>query len=170
GAGGDLPPAPAQRPGQRAPGLPVPAAGRAGRAARPGVVRRHHLRAAGGGVHVPGGDHRLVQPLRGGLAAVQHAGRLVLPGDAGGGAGPGPAGGLQHRPGRAVHGGGLDRAAGGGGGGREHGRAGPVAGQRVRRAAVAGGQGRGGVPAPPTGGGGGGRGGGGGTSRSTTGG
>ena len=27
------------------------------------------------GVHVPGGDHRLVQPLRDGLAAVEHAGR-----------------------------------------------------------------------------------------------
>ena len=36
-------------------------------------------------VHVPGGDHRLVQPLRDRLAAVEHAGRVVLPGDAGGG-------------------------------------------------------------------------------------
>ena len=47
------------------------------------------------------------------------------------------AGGVQHRPGGAVHGGGVDRAAGVGRGGGEHGRAGAVPGQRVRRAAVA---------------------------------
>ena len=48
----------------------------------------------------------------------------------------GQAGGLQHRPGGAVHGGGVHRAAGGGRGGGEHGRAGAVPGQRVRGAAV----------------------------------
>ena len=71
--------------GPRAPDLPVFAAEREHRAARPGVEHGHHLRAAGRGVHVPGGDHRLVQPLCHRLAAVEHAGRLVLPGDAGGG-------------------------------------------------------------------------------------
>ena len=55
------------------------------RAAGPGLEHGHHLRADGGGVHVPGGGDRLVQPVRAGLAAVEHAGRVVLPGDAGGG-------------------------------------------------------------------------------------
>ena len=50
-------------------------------------------------VHVPGSDHRLVQPLRPGVASVEHAGRFLLPGHAGGGVEPGPAGGVQHRPG-----------------------------------------------------------------------
>ena len=49
---------------------------------------------------------------------------------------PGTAGGVQHRPGGAVHGGGVHRAAGVGGGGGEHGRPGAVPGQRVRGAAV----------------------------------
>ena len=48
----------------------------------------------------------------------------------------GPAGGLQHRPGGAVHGGGVRRMPGGGRGGGEHGRSGAGAGQRVRGAAV----------------------------------
>ena len=48
----------------------------------------------------------------------------------------GKAGGLQHRPGGAVHGGGVHRAAGVGRGGGEHGRAGAGVGQRVRGAAV----------------------------------
>src|SRR5207237_2430853 len=42
---------------------------------------------------------RLVQPLRPGRAAVEHPGRVVPPGDAGGGLEPGAAGGVQHRPG-----------------------------------------------------------------------
>ena len=65
--------------------LPVPAAGREDRAAGSGLEHRHHLRADGRRVHVPGGGDRLVQPIRDRLAAVEHARRVVLPGDAGGG-------------------------------------------------------------------------------------
>ena len=56
GSGGHLPQAPAER-GRAGPSdLPVFAAGRERRAGRPGVEYGHHLRAAGLGVHVPGGD------------------------------------------------------------------------------------------------------------------
>src|SRR5581483_4526422 len=72
--------------------------------------------------------------------AVEHAGGFVLPGDAGRGIARGAAGGVQHRPRRAVHGAGVDRAAGVGGGGGEHGRSGPLPGQRLCGAAVADGQ------------------------------
>ena len=49
-----------------------------------GVGSGHHLPAHGPGVPVPGGDHGLAQPVRGGLATVQHppirvGGRLWTP-------------------------------------------------------------------------------------------
>ena len=59
-----------------------------------------------------------------------------LPGDAGGGLEGGKAGGVQHRSGGAVHGGGVHGEAVVGGGGGEHGRSGAGVGQRVRRAAL----------------------------------
>ena len=62
----------------------------------------------------------------------------------------GSAGGVQHRPGRAVHGPGVDGAAGVGGGSGEHGRQGSVPGQRVRGAAVADGEVRGHLPVAAT--------------------
>lgn len=65
----------------------------------PGVERGHHVPSDGGRVHVPGGDDRLVQPVRGELAAVEHAGRVVLHRDAGRRPGDGEAGGVQHGPG-----------------------------------------------------------------------
>jgi transposase-like protein len=105
-------------------------------AGRPGLEHRHHLCADGLGVHVPGGGDRLVQPVRDHLAAVEHARRVVLPGDARRGLEVGEAGGLQHRPGGAVHGGGVHRLPGGGRSGGEHGRPGAGVGQRVRGAAV----------------------------------
>ena len=64
--------------------------------------------------------------------------------------GRGTAGGVQHRPGGAVHGRGVDGSAGVGGGGGEHGRQGPVPGQRVRGAAVAEREVRGRLPAAAT--------------------
>src|SRR5262249_59272045 len=82
GPGGDLSQAPTESGGTGASDLSLPAAGREDRAARPSLERRHHLRADGDGIYVSGGDDRLVQPLRGGLAAVEHARRLVLHGDA----------------------------------------------------------------------------------------
>ena len=43
--------------------------------AQPGVGSGYHLRPDGPGLPLPGGHHGLVQPLRGGLEAVQHHGR-----------------------------------------------------------------------------------------------
>ena len=51
--------------------------------------------------------------------------------------GRGQARGVQHRPGRAVHGRGVDESAGDGRRGGEHGWSRPLPGQRVRGAAVA---------------------------------
>ena len=50
------------------------------------------------GIPLPGGHHGLAQPVRGGLAIVQHLGGRLLRGRLEGGAGARPAGGLQHRP------------------------------------------------------------------------
>ena len=88
GPGGDLPQAAAVAEHDGAPDLPVFAAERGDRAARPGVVQRHHLRADAAGLDVPDGGHGLVQPLRAVVAVVEHAGRAVLPGGVGGGVGP----------------------------------------------------------------------------------
>ena len=60
--------------------LPVFAAECGDRAAQPGVVQRHHLRADAARLDVPDGGHGLVQPLRAVVAVVEHAGRTVLPG------------------------------------------------------------------------------------------
>ena len=76
-------PKPRSEPGREgAPDLPVPAPGREGREEGSGLEHRHHVRADALGVHVPGGGDRLVQPVRDRLAAVEHARRVVLPGDA----------------------------------------------------------------------------------------
>ncbi len=92
--------------------LPVPAAGRGDRAARPGVEYRHHLRAAAIGFMYLAAmidwysryvvAWRLSNTLDGSfcLEMLEEALR------------PGQAGGVQHRPGGAVHGGGVDGAAG----------------------------------------------------------
>ena len=61
-----------------------------------GLEHRHHLRADALGVHVPGRRDRLVQPVRDRLAAVEHARRVVLPGDARRRLEGGEAGGVQH--------------------------------------------------------------------------
>src|SRR5262249_34999560 len=79
-------------------------AGRDGAAARPGLEHGHHLRAVGPRLHVPGGDPRLVQPVRDRLAAVEHAGRFLLPGHAGRGVEQGPARRVEHEPRGAANG------------------------------------------------------------------
>ena len=81
----------------RKPGTSRPAPGakvypylvRNARITRPNLVGpRHHLPAHGPRPPLPGGHHGLAQPVRGGLAAVQHAGGELLRRGAGGGAGP----------------------------------------------------------------------------------
>ena len=69
-------------PGAGTQDLPVFTAECGGHAARPGVGQRHHVRAAAARVLVPGGGDGLVQPLRAGVAIVEHAGRQLLPGGA----------------------------------------------------------------------------------------
>ena len=117
---------------------------------RPGprLVRRHHLYPGAPRLPLPGGDHGLGEPPRAGLAAVEHAGRGLLHGRAGGG--PGGlrhAGDLQHRPGQPVHRLRLHRAPAGGRHPHLDGRPRPVHGQHLHRAAVALAQIRGGLPA-----------------------
>ena len=56
------------------PGLSLPAAECENHPAQPGVGRGHDLPAHGPGVPLPGGSEGLVQPVRAGLASVQHSG------------------------------------------------------------------------------------------------
>ena len=90
------------------PRLPVSAAGAHDRTAEPGLGHGYHLHPDGARLRLPGGDHRLVLPPGPGVAAVQHAGHGLLPrGVEGRPRTLRPADHLQHRPGLAVHGGGL---------------------------------------------------------------
>jgi len=147
GSGGDLPEAASFATWDRPPDLPVFAAKRGDCASGSSLVERHHVRAHAAGVDVLDGGDGLVQPVRAFVAAVEHAGRPVLPGGVGGSVVAGTTGGLQHGPGRAVHGRGVHRTIAGSGRVGEHGWAWPVAGQRVRRAALADGQAGARVPA-----------------------
>ena len=88
----------------------------------------------------------LAQPLRAGLAAVQHPGGRLLCCGSGRGLEQGSATDLQHRPGQPVHQRGLHQHAAGARRSSEHGRQGPLHGQRLRGTAVAQHQVRGGVP------------------------
>lgn len=100
--------------------------------AQPGVVRGHHLRADAARVPVPGGDHGLIQPLRGGLGVGQHVGqhhgRACLRRGAGTGLGQWALRDLQHRSGCAIHQPGVSRVYGRGWGARQYGRTGACAG------------------------------------------
>ena len=87
GLGSDLSQAASVARRRRAPDLPVFAAKCGDRAAQPGVVERHHLRADAARLDVPDGGHGLVQPLRAVVAIVEHARRAVLPGGVGGSVG-----------------------------------------------------------------------------------
>ena len=75
GAAGHLPESRRQPAGAGAPGLSLPVGKDQSYPAQPGVGRRHHLLAHGPGIPLPGGHHGLAQPVRGGLAIVQHPGR-----------------------------------------------------------------------------------------------
>ena len=55
--------------------LPVFAAESGDHATQPGVVQRHHVRAHAARLLVPDGGDGLVQPLRAGVAIVEHVGR-----------------------------------------------------------------------------------------------
>ena len=108
--------------------------------------QRHHLRAVASRLFIPGGGDGLVQPLRALLAVVEHAGRHVLYGSLGGGAGRARPEIFNTDQGSqftavVVHG-----TLGGGGRGDQHGRPRPRVGQRVHRAVVAEREVRGGVP------------------------
>ncbi len=132
----------------RAPGLSISAAGSGDRAAEPCVVRRHHLHPGAARLPLPGGDHGLGEPLRPGLAAVEHAGRGVLcRGSRRSPGAPWHPADLQHRPGQPVHRLRLHRAPAGGRYPHLDGRPRPVHGQHLHRAAVALAQIRGGLPA-----------------------
>ena len=129
-----------------APGLPLPAEECENHPAQPGVGRGHHLPAHEPGVPLPGGGDGLAQPVRSGLAAVQHPGGRLLCRGAGGGPGQGRAGGVQHRPGQPVHQPGVHPGPQGPRREDQHGREGAVLRQHLRGAAVEDGEVRGGVP------------------------
>ena len=61
-------------PHPRAPDLPLSAAGSGNRAGEPCLVRRHHLHPGAARLPLPGGDHGLGEPVRPGLASVEHTG------------------------------------------------------------------------------------------------
>jgi len=109
--------------GAGAPDLPVFAAKRGDRAARPGVVERDHVRAHAAGLDVPDGGDGLVQPSRAFVASAEHAGWAVLPGGLGRSPLRRAAGDFQHRPAGAIHARSVYGPLGGGGRGGEHGRA-----------------------------------------------
>ena len=78
GASGNLSGAAHQRSAPRAPGLALSAQGLDDRATEPCLVRRHHLHPGEPRLPLPGGGHGLGEPVRPGLAAVEHAGRELL--------------------------------------------------------------------------------------------
>ena len=108
------------------------------RAAEPCLVRRYHLHPGAARLPLPGGDHGLGEPVRPGLAAVEHAGRELLHRRAR--RGPDPAwraGDLQYRPGQPVHQLCLHRTLASIRHPGLDGWQGPVHGQHLHRAAVA---------------------------------
>ena len=122
-------------PGASSPSLPVEEC--QDHTAQPGVGRGYHLPAHGPRVPLTGGSHGLAQPVRGGLATVQHLGSRLLRRGARGGSGQGQAGGAQHRRGKAVHELGVHPVSAGTGCGDQHVRQGAVVRQHLRGAAVA---------------------------------
>ena len=106
------------------------------RAAEPCLVRRYHLHPGAARLPLPGGGHGLGEPVRSGLASVEHTGRKLLHRRARGSPGPAwQAGDLQHRPGQPVHQLCLHRAPAGGRHPDLDGWQGPVHGQHLHRAA-----------------------------------
>ena len=80
GHGDDLPAAADERAASRTSHLPVFAAECGGVTGGPGVERGHHLRAAAPRLHVFGCNSGLAQPIRTGVAVVEHAGQRLLRG------------------------------------------------------------------------------------------
>ena len=99
GAASHLPESPHQPAGAGAPGLSLSVGKDQRYPAQPGVGRRHNLLDHGPGIPLPGGHHGLAQPVRDGLAIIQHIGGRLLRGRLEGGAEARPAEGLQHRQG-----------------------------------------------------------------------
>src|SRR5580658_6067586 len=75
---GDLPAAADERSAPGPSHLPVFAAGLRGFGGGPGVERGHHLRADAARIHVFGCNSGLAQPIRTGVAPVEHARRRLL--------------------------------------------------------------------------------------------
>ena len=118
------------------PQIPVFIARSCDHEARRSVGGGHHVHPDGEWVHVPGGDHRLAQPVRVGVAVVEQPGEQFLRGGVGGGVVAAPAGNLQHGPGSTVHESGVHRPVGDGGSEHQHGWERACVGQRVHRTAV----------------------------------
>ena len=146
GAAGHLPSTTHQPAGAGASGLPLTVEECPDHPNQPGVGRRHHLPAHGPGLPLPGGHNGLAQPVRGGLAIVQHPGVWLLYRRLAGGVGAGLAGVVQHRPGEPVHQRGVHPSPAGPWGEDQHGREGAVCRQHLRGAVVAHREVRGGVP------------------------
>ena len=100
--------------------------------------RGHHLRADAARIHVFGCNSGLAQPIRTGVAPVEHARQRLLCGGPAGRVAARPAGDIQHRPGLAVHQPGVHGRAGRARGRDQHGRPRPGFGQRLHRAACGG--------------------------------
>ena len=152
GAAGHLPQSPHQPAGAGAPGLSLTVGKGQGCPAQPGVGRRHHLLAHGPWIPLPGVHPGLAQPVRGGLVIAQQPGGRLLRRRFARGAGAGPSGGLQHRPGQSIHQPVIRPGTAGTRGQNQHGREGAVHRQHLRGTVVAHGEVRGGVPEslPPT--------------------
>ena len=128
------------------PDLPVPVARSGDCASRSGLGHGYHLYPAAAWIHLSGGDHGLVQPVRAGLGSVHDDGQRVLRVGAGLGADPGATRDFQLGSGRAVHQRCLHAPARRPRHHDQHGRPGPVPGQHLRRALMANGEVRGSVP------------------------
>ena len=143
---GDLSPPTHNAAGSWAQDLPLFAAGCDDPAARPSVVKRHHVRAIASRLFVSGGGDGLVQSARVGLAVIQHAGGKFLCRSPRRSVELWAARDLQHRPRFAIHRGGVHCPLANTRRGHQHGRSRPGVGQRVHRTAVAKREVRGGVP------------------------
>ena len=123
-------------------GLSLPAEGSDDHLGEPGMGGGHHLPAHGPGIPLPGRNHGLAQPVRGGLAIVQHSGdRLLCRGPE-----PENARRVQHRPGEPVHQPRVHADTPGSLGEDQHGWQRQVPGQHISRAAMEDGEVRGGLP------------------------
>ena len=103
GAAGDIPEAENDETWSGTSGVSIPVARDENRTSHAGLEHRYHVCADGGRVHVPGGNHGVVQPVHGLVAVVQHVGWSVLPGSVERSAGTWEASHIQHRSRGTVH-------------------------------------------------------------------